>query len=165
MKLLNKLPQEYGTRGFTLLELMVVIFIIGVLATLAVPALMDNRGRLLNDATERLILLINQARQEAVLSSSIWQVVVDPVADSYYFRKRTGTTYEKIIDGPFAGRRGTPSVDISNLVINGQPFTAKGDINLFPTGEQDALSLILRIGEFKRVVTMGPVGPVEGRLQ
>jgi len=164
MKLLNKLSQEYGTRGFTLLELMVVIFIIGVLTTLAVPALMDNRGRLLNDTAERLVLLINQARQESVLSSSLWQVVVDPITDSYYFRKRIGTAYEKIVDGPFVSPRETSPVDFDNLAINGQPLISRGDINLFPTGEQDALRLILRTGKLKREVTMGPVGPAEVKL-
>ena len=61
------------TGGLTLLELMVVLFIIGVLITFTVPAFIGNRSRLLNDTADRLVLLINQARQEAVLSSRIWQ--------------------------------------------------------------------------------------------
>jgi len=156
---------EYGTRGFTLLELLVVIFIIGVLATFAVPALIDNRNRLLSDSADRLVLLINQARQEAVLSSRVWQLVVDPVADTYYFRKSIGSHFEKVIDRPFASPIKTPLVGFDKLVINGQQANSEGEVYLFPTGEQDTLSLYLTSGKLYHIVSMGPVGMAEVKVQ
>jgi len=151
--------------GFTLLELVVVVIIIGVLMSLAVPSLSNSRGRRLTEMSEQMVLLINQARQEAVLSSKVWKVIFDRDADSYSFGQRNGSEFEQVSDGPFASVRTVPSIDFYDLEINGQQSSAEGSVYLFPTGEQDTFRLVLRAGEQKRIILMGPVGPVESRIQ
>lgn len=55
-------------RGFTLIEILVVLVIIGVMVGLASVRLMpDDAGRL-TDETQRLALLLEQARDQAVAS-------------------------------------------------------------------------------------------------
>ena len=153
------------SRGFTLLELIVVLFIIGILLTLIVPSLSDGRSRRLNEMRDQMVMLINQARQEAVLSSRIWKVEFDSETDSYSFTQRNGSGFDKSVDGPFSSARSTPSVEFQELLINGEPAAPAGAVYLFPTGEQDTFRLVLRAGEHVGVVAMGPVGPAEGGTQ
>ena len=148
------------TGGFTLLELVVVVFIIGILMTLIVPSLNDGRSRSLNDMSHQMVLLINQARQEAVLSSRIWEILFDREAGVYSFRQLTGTQFKSFADGPFAPVRTMSAAD-----INGEPVPATAAVYLFPTGEQDAFRLVLSADGLKSTVVMGPVGPARGRLE
>lgn len=56
-------------RGFTLLELMVVVIIVGVITTLAVLSLGDSVARRLDEEAYRFASLIRLANDEAVLQS------------------------------------------------------------------------------------------------
>lgn len=146
-------------RGFSLLELLVVIVIIALLAGLVVPSIGNNAARDAADAAQRMMLLINQAQQEAVMSSRTWLLVLDPEADTYYFQQQAGAGFEDVSLEPFAGRHASPSVDLDGLEINGRPVSGSpGEIYLFPTAEQDHFRVILKGGGAEYVIAMGPIG-------
>jgi type II secretion system protein H len=57
------------TRGFTLLEILVVVLIISIVAGLATLAIRDNPERRLETEAQRIAALLRLASQEAVLQS------------------------------------------------------------------------------------------------
>lgn len=148
-------------RGFTLLELLVVILIIGVLLSLVAPGLDRVRGRGLADTADRICLALNQARQEAMLSSRTWRLMIDPAEKIFRFQQRHGAEFVPLNTPPFTESRLQPGIQMAELAINGQDVTEAGQVYLFPSGEQDAFSLTLIEGERRRTLSMGPLGPAE----
>ncbi|MBT8135467.1 MAG: type II secretion system minor pseudopilin GspH [Gammaproteobacteria bacterium] len=71
-------------RGFTLLELMVVIVIVGVLVSLAVMSLGDNAARRLEEEATRFGSLLRLAADEAVLQGRDIGVVIDESSYSFH---------------------------------------------------------------------------------
>ncbi len=154
-----------GNAGFTLLELLVVIMLIGVLLSLVAPGLDRARGRGLADSADRLCLTLNHARQEAVLTSQPWRLEVDPAEKTVRFGYRRGEEFIPLNNPPFTETRLPPGIEIAELTINGQPVAGSGQVYLFPTGAQDAFSLTLVEGERRRTLSMGSVGAAEVRHQ
>lgn len=149
--------------GFTLLELLVVIMVIGALLSLMAPGLDAVRGRGLADVANRLCLTINHARQEAALTSRPWRLEIDPVEKIVRFQYRRGAEFVRLNNPPFAETRLQADIEIAELTINGQPVAEAGQVYLFPTGTQDAFSLTLAGGEQRRNLSMGFVGAAEVR--
>lgn len=149
--------------GFTLLELLAVIMVIGALLSLVAPGLDAVRGRGLADFANRLCLTINHARQEAALTSRPWRLEIDPVEKIIRFQRRRGAEFVPLNNPPFAETRLQPGIEITELTINGQPVADTGQVYLFPTGEQDTFSLTLAGGERQRTLSMGFVGAAEVR--
>jgi type II secretion system protein H len=145
-------------RGFTLLEVLVVVAIIAVLAAMVVPSLGGNQGRDVQNAANRLVLLLNRAQQEAVLSSRTWRLVLEPGEGVYRFQVRGTEAFQAVKAEPFRGAHRPAHVRWADLEINGQGATAGGEVYLYPTGEQDTLRLTLRAGLHHRTVAMDPVG-------
>lgn len=154
--------RRYGVSaagGFSLLELLVVVIIITVLLGLVMPGPGGARGRNLADVAERLSMIINHARQEAVLTSSVWLLEIDPVEHIYRFRQRPGFEFIQVARAPFAETRLQPDISFNELEINGLSALETGRVYLFPTGEQDTFRLVLQSGDSRQSIAMGPVGP------
>ncbi len=145
--------------GFTLLELLVIVLIVAVLLGLAMPGTGDGRYRRLEDAADKMSMVINLARQESVLSSRVWMLEIDPAASVYRFLQQRGGELEQVVRRPFAETPIAADGAVSRLEINGQPVAETGRVRFFPTGEQDALRLTLHSGDLRRVLVMDAAGP------
>ncbi len=82
--------------GFTLLELLVVVVIVGItLGMVSFNAMPSNRKSLQNDA-QRIALLLQLARDEAIVRNR--PVAFEADANHYHFLVRDDTTWEPIAD-------------------------------------------------------------------
>lgn len=87
-----------AANGFTLIELMVVLTIIGFVSAAVVLAMPDPRGRVIEDA-DRFAARIAAARDEAVVTARPMGVWVS--ASGYGFQRREGGAWVAIDDKPF----------------------------------------------------------------
>lgn len=85
--------------GFTLLELMVVLTIIGFVSAAVVLAIPDPRGRVIEDA-DRFAARVAAARDEAIVTARPMGVWVS--ASGYGFQARAGDRWTMLEDKPFA---------------------------------------------------------------
>ena len=83
----GRLPRR-GLRGFTLIELMLVLVVIGVATAVASLALRDPAASKLEHEAVRLAALLESARAEARASgiAARWEPVSEPQADGTGFR-------------------------------------------------------------------------------
>lgn len=88
-----------GEAGFTLVELMVVVTLMGLLAAAVVVNLPDPRGRLL-DTGERFAARVAAARDRAVIEGRPTGLYV--TASGYGFERWVEGGWQPLEDGPFA---------------------------------------------------------------
>lgn len=78
---------EQGISGFTLLELMIVLFILGLMATMSIPTFVqyfrENEAR---QTTEQLAQLLRFAHQESIFKRQPVTVGIDFETNTYFIR-------------------------------------------------------------------------------
>ncbi len=104
MALLNKIRDndalsEKRLNGFTLVEMLIVLFIIGLIAGITVITMSNPRGALVNEA-EKLAGRVIAARDNAILQSRPMALAYD--ASGYRFEQRRDGAWQPHADGPFA---------------------------------------------------------------
>lgn len=99
-----------GQQGFTLVELMVVLVIVGLMSAVVVISLPDPRGRLTDEA-ERFAARALAARDLAIVSARPVRLRADP--SGYAFDQRRGGTWVVMAEKPFRPEPWGPGVAVS----------------------------------------------------
>jgi general secretion pathway protein H len=127
-------------RGFTLVELLIVLVIIGLLSAAVAVAMPDPRGSLTSDA-ERFAARVRAAQDRAVIDGRAMAVRVTSVG--YGFDRRSASDWQKLDRRPFVDQRWEEGVE---AIVGGSgaariPFDATGlaepaTVTLSRDGEQ-----------------------------
>lgn len=95
-------------RGFSLIELLVVITIIGLLSTVVVLTMADPRGRISSDA-DRFAGRVRAARDAAIVSGRPMALWVSQTG--YGFERRDAGRWQHIDEGPLASKNWSGSTN------------------------------------------------------
>ena len=113
-----------GERGFTLVELMVVLVILGLASSAVILAVPDPRGRVIDEA-ERFAARSRAVRDDAIVQARTMSVVID--ATGYSVERRARGRWENAGSGvmrPVAWTAGTGVVSARSRIT----FDATGAI-------------------------------------
>lgn len=108
--------QAVAQRGFTLLELLVVLLIVGMLVGLASLSLGNNEDRTLRAEAERIAALLELAAQEALLNGREMALELDGPAYRFLVYDPVEAQWQPLADPLFRARELPPSMALSALV-------------------------------------------------
>ena len=103
------------SRGFTLFEIIVVVFIIGVIVTFASLSIGQHSDRYTEDEAKRLHHLLRLATEEAIFRGQELSLLITD--KGYSFASLVGPQWEPVTDDPFFRSREFPeTVKVSMTV-------------------------------------------------
>ena len=105
-------------RGFTLIELMAVVFIIGVILTFATISVGQHSDKSLEEEAKRLHYLIKLASEESVLRST--SMAMEFTKQGYQFVQIAGDKFEPMKDDNLFRKREFPGDMKIQLELYGQ---------------------------------------------
>jgi len=112
-------PWRRAQAGFTLLEVLVVVFIIGIVLSVAVISLPADHEKALQTEAERVDALIGLAQQEAIIRDR--QLALEVKTDGYRFLIQDGTSWTPMPDANFRARSLAEPIQM-DLIIDGAPL-------------------------------------------
>jgi len=140
--------QDRGDRGFTFVEVIIVILILGIMTTLALPAMNDFlTDETINAATDAVVTAVYYARTRAITTGVNYRVGFDTATNTFQVERYAG---------------GTPPDETFEIVQN--PLTKRDYIVSFddgPVGQGvDLTFAAFGLDEYVRFGSLGaPVPP------
>lgn len=90
-------------RAFTLIEILVVLFIIGLSAMILVPNLSNQDGVIAKEEAKRFLKLMKLAQEQAIFQGVELGLIVEP--EGYHFMQYEGDKWQDISDSAFKPRK------------------------------------------------------------
>ncbi|WP_170132116.1 prepilin-type N-terminal cleavage/methylation domain-containing protein [Arenicella xantha] len=88
-------------QGFTLIEIMVVVIVIAVISVAVVGRIGGNNDRGARLEANRFMAVVNEVRDEAVISGDNYALLVDAKAKTYSFESLRGANQGSVADSLF----------------------------------------------------------------
>jgi len=152
-------------RGFTLVELLVVVVIMVVIVALAGVQLMRSPGEAVRDESERLALLLQAARDEAILQGRVFAFGAG--RDSYRFLRLEQDGKLKITGGDelLRPRQLAPGVAIESLQVEGATDEGpqRQGVVFQPSGDLPAFRISIAGGGSRWTVVGAPDGTIRAQ--
>ena len=104
-------------KGFTLLEIVVVVFIIGIVLSLVVISFKPNKGRELKTEADRFMTLVSLATQESILLSKDFALQLS--REGYSFLTLQDQQWVTVDDDTFR-ERNLPKGDYMDVYLEGE---------------------------------------------
>ena len=151
------------SRGFTLIEILVVVAIIVVIVGLAGVQLMRGPGDLVREESEHLALLLRAVREEAILQGRVFAFSAE--RDSYRFLRleRDGKLKPTQGDDVLRPQRLPQGVAIEALQIEGAGEAAQDGVVFLPSGELPTFRIVLKSGGARWSVVGAPDGTIRAQ--
>ncbi len=157
-------PKSRAT-GFTLIELSLVVFIVGLLLVIAIPRLGDLGGARLDTSAKRLTALIRYLYAEAALRSRVYRLNYDLDQRRYWVSVLTAsqTGMEFVADSNLLTRPVDlpPTVRFADVQVPQAGRVSSGQVHthFYPHGDTDPTIIHLRNQHARfMTVTIPPVG-------
>ena len=148
-----------SARGFTLVEILVVIAIVGIMLTLIRVNLSSDPLRILNDETQRVARLIEATRDEAITRGQPLAWSVKDGAIVFWQRDREKPDrWVELIDNDVRPRK--LDAELVDLKIAETRADLDSLLILTPDGVQPSFEARFRVGEYQAAV----VGDVLGQV-
>ena len=136
------------TRGFTLMELIVVVFIIGISLSFVTISLNQHSDRQVEDAVKRLHQLLRLAAEEAVMQSQEYSLMVTKTGYSFAALS-LGGKWENVSDDAMLRQREFPEnvrveLRIDQQQVGFEDSETPGQIYILSSGELTPFQLLVK---------------------
>jgi general secretion pathway protein H len=151
-------------RGFTLIELLVVVVIVILMVALASAQLVRSPGEAVRDESERLALLLQAAREEAILQGRVFAFGAGRQSYRFLRLERDGKLKIAKDDELLRPRQLAAGVSIESLQVEGaiEDAAQKGVVFL-PSGDLPAFRILLAGGGARWSVVGAPDGTIRAQ--